>query len=173
MSFKFPLATSSWDLAEVDAMHRVIASGRFTMGPEVAALERDFAAWVGSGFCVMVNSGSSANLAAALALANPIASDLSDMRPSLLPGLVAAVQANINRGTPDVALFEVGQVFRGDRPEDQLVAASGVRHGYASSKGIGRHWTGAATADAMDAKADAFAVLAAAGAPVQADLVLS
>ncbi|MFN5717741.1 MAG: phenylalanine--tRNA ligase subunit beta, partial [Bradyrhizobium sp.] len=103
-----------------------------------------------------------------LVLANPIAADLSDMRPSLLPGLVAAVQANINRGTPDVALFEVGQVFRGDRPEDQLVAASGVRHGYASSKGIGRHWTGAATADAMDAKADAFAVLAAAGAPVQA-----
>ncbi|MEY9649263.1 phenylalanyl-tRNA synthetase beta chain [Bradyrhizobium elkanii] len=51
-----------------------------------------------------------------LVLANPIAADLSDMRPSLLPGLVAAVQANINRGYPDVALFEVGQVFRGDRP---------------------------------------------------------
>ncbi|BBB95435.1 MULTISPECIES: phenylalanine--tRNA ligase subunit beta [Bradyrhizobium] len=103
-----------------------------------------------------------------LVLANPIAADLSDMRPSLLPGLVAAVQANINRGYPDVALFEVGQVFRGDRPEDQLVAASGVRHGFASSKGIGRHWTGSAVADAMDAKADAFAVLAAAGAPMQA-----
>ncbi|WOH81778.1 phenylalanine--tRNA ligase subunit beta [Bradyrhizobium sp. BEA-2-5] len=103
-----------------------------------------------------------------LVLANPIAADLSDMRPSLLPGLVAAVQANINRGYPDVALFEVGQVFRGDRPEDQLVAASGVRHGFASSKGIGRHWTGSAAADAMDAKADAFAVLAAAGAPMQA-----
>ncbi|KWV45787.1 phenylalanine--tRNA ligase subunit beta [Bradyrhizobium macuxiense] len=103
-----------------------------------------------------------------LVLANPIAADLSDMRPRLLPGLVAAAQANINRGYPDVALFEVGQVFRGDRPEDQLIAASGVRHGYASSKGVGRHWTGSATADAFDAKADAFAVLAAAGAPVQA-----
>src|SRR2546430_17337793 len=67
-----------------------------------------------------------------LALANPIASDLSDMRPSLLPGLVAAAQANSDRGFPDVALFEVGQVFRGDRPEDQLIAASGVRHGFAS-----------------------------------------
>ncbi len=104
----------------------------------------------------------------ALALANPIASDLSDMRPSLLPGLVAAVQANADRGFPDVALFEVGQVFKGDRPEDQLTAASGVRRGVASSKGMGRHWSGAATADALDAKADALAVLSAAGAPMQA-----
>ncbi|MDO9298186.1 phenylalanine--tRNA ligase subunit beta [Bradyrhizobium sp.] len=103
-----------------------------------------------------------------LALANPIASDQSDMRPSLLPGLIAAVQANSNRGLADVALFEVGQVFRGDKPEDQLVAASGVRHGFASSRGMGRHWSGSADTDALDAKADAFAVLAAAGAPVQA-----
>ncbi len=103
-----------------------------------------------------------------LALANPIASDLSDMRPSLLPGLVAAAQANANRGLADVALFEVGQLFKGDRPEDQLVAASGVRHGFASSKGMGRHWSGSAMTDALDAKADAFAVLAAAGAPMQA-----
>jgi phenylalanyl-tRNA synthetase beta chain len=103
-----------------------------------------------------------------LALANPIAADLSDMRPSLLPGLVAAAQANSDRGFPDVALFEVGQVFRGDKPEDQFVAASGVRHGHASSKGMGRHWSGSATADALDGKADAFAVLSAAGAPMQA-----
>src|SRR3954468_8033428 len=105
---------------------------------------------------------------AELVLANPIASELSDMRPSLLPGLIAAVQANANRGSSDVALFEVGQVFRGDKPEDQFVAASGVRHGFASSKGQGRHWSGAAATDALDAKADAFAVLAAAGAPMQA-----
>jgi phenylalanyl-tRNA synthetase beta chain len=105
---------------------------------------------------------------AELALANPIASDLSDMRPSLLPGLVAAAQANANRGYQDVALFEVGQIFKGDRPENQFVAASGVRHGFASSKGMGRHWSGSAVTDALDAKADAFAVLAAAGAPMQA-----
>jgi phenylalanyl-tRNA synthetase beta chain len=103
-----------------------------------------------------------------LSLANPIASDLSDMRPSLLPGLIAASQANINRGSSDVALFEVGQIFKGDKPEDQLMAASGVRHGFASSQGLGRHWSGTAAADALDAKADAFAVLAAAGAPMQA-----
>jgi phenylalanyl-tRNA synthetase beta chain len=103
-----------------------------------------------------------------LALANPIASDMSDMRPSLLPGLVAAAQANANRGTSDVALFEVGQVFKGDQPENQFVAAAGVRHGYASAKGMGRHWSGSAMAEALDAKADAFTVLAAAGAPMQA-----
>jgi phenylalanyl-tRNA synthetase beta chain len=103
-----------------------------------------------------------------LTLANPIASDLSDMRPSLLPGLIAAAQANADRGIGDVALFEVGQLFRGDRPEDQFTAASGIRRGTASARGIGRHWTGSATADAFDVKADALAVLAAAGAPMQA-----
>jgi phenylalanyl-tRNA synthetase beta chain len=108
-----------------------------------------------------------------LALANPIASDLSDMRPSLLPGLVAAAQANLNRGSSDVALFEVGQVFKGDKPENQLVAAAGVRHGFASTKGMGRHWSGSAMTDALDAKADAVAVLAAAGAPMQALQIVS
>src|SRR5689334_11993023 len=103
-----------------------------------------------------------------LALANPIASDLSDMRPSLLAGLIAAAQANNDRGFPDSALFEVGQIFKGDRPEDQFVAAAGVRHGFASSKGLGRHWSGSAPVDAFDAKADALAVLVAAGAPMQA-----
>ena len=103
-----------------------------------------------------------------LALANPIAADLSDMRPSLLPGLIATAQANHDRGTSDVALFEVGQVFKGDRPQDQFTAAAGARRGLASSQGLGRHWTGSASIDAFDAKADALAVLAAGGAPMQA-----
>ncbi len=104
-----------------------------------------------------------------LALANPIASDLSDMRPSLIPGLVAAAQNNADRGFPNAALFEVGQVFRGDRPQDQLTAASGVRRALAKANGIGRHWSAStAEVDAFDAKADALAVLAAAGAPAPA-----
>ena len=103
-----------------------------------------------------------------LALANPIAADLSDMRPSLIPGLVTSAQRNADRGFPDVALFEVGQVFRGDQPEDQLMAASGVRRALARASGSGRHWTGNGEADAFDVKADAMAVLAAAGAPQQA-----
>ncbi len=104
-----------------------------------------------------------------LALANPIAADLSDMRPSLIPGLVAAARKNADRGSTDVALFEVGQIFRGDRPEDQLTAASGVRRALAKAAGIGRHWSApAAEVDAFDVKGDALAVLTAAGAPAQA-----
>jgi len=107
--------------------------------------------------------------APSLALANPIASDLSDMRPSLIPGLVTAAQKNADRGFPDVALFEVGQIFRGDQPQDQLTAATGIRRALAKASGIGRHWSnGAREVDALDAKGDALAALAAAGAPMQA-----
>ncbi len=106
---------------------------------------------------------------AELALANPIAAELSDMRPSLVPGLIMAAQRNADRGLPDVALFEVGQVFKGDRPEDQATAATGVRRALARPEGAGRHWASAnQPVDAFDAKADAFAVLAAAGAPMSA-----
>jgi phenylalanyl-tRNA synthetase beta chain len=104
-----------------------------------------------------------------LALANPIAAELSDMRPSLIPGLAASAQKNADRGFPDVALFEVGQIFKGDRPEDQFTAATGVRRALAKPVGAGRHWSGkAAPVDVFDAKADALAVLTAAGAPAQA-----
>lgn len=105
---------------------------------------------------------------AALALANPIAADLSDMRPSLIPGLVSAAQRNSDRGFADTALFEVGQVFAGTAPEQQLTAATGVRRGRAKSEGAGRHWMNGGEADVFDAKADALAVLAAAGAPMTA-----
>jgi CDP-6-deoxy-D-xylo-4-hexulose-3-dehydrase len=62
MSVKFPLATSTWGQEENDAMQRVIASGMFTMGTNVQAFEKAFADYIGSQYCVMVNSGSSANL---------------------------------------------------------------------------------------------------------------
>jgi len=102
-----------------------------------------------------------------LALSNPIAAELSDMRPSLIPGLALAAQKNADRGYPDVALFEVGQIFMGDRPEDQLIAASVVRRGAAKASGSSRHWSGSSgPVDAFEAKGDALAVLAAAGAPV-------
>jgi CDP-6-deoxy-D-xylo-4-hexulose-3-dehydrase len=58
----YPLASDSWDDAEIAALHRVIASGHFSMGAEVAAFEQEFADHVGSPHAVMVNSGSSANL---------------------------------------------------------------------------------------------------------------
>ena len=68
MSFKFPLATGTWGQEEQNAMQRVIASDMFTMGPNVEAFERDFAHYVGSEHCVMVNSGSSAILLMVAAL---------------------------------------------------------------------------------------------------------
>ena len=62
MNFRFPLATSSWDQNEIDAIHRVIASDFYTMGNEVLNFEKQFASYFGTQFAVMVNSGSSANL---------------------------------------------------------------------------------------------------------------
>ena len=101
---------------------------------------------------------------AAVELANPISVDLAVMRPSLLPGLITAVERNRNRGFSDVALFELGQAYRGDQPKDQYLAAAGVRAGTAALLGGGRHWDGKATdVTVFDAKADAVAVLAALG----------
>lgn len=68
MSYKYPLATVTWGEEEINAMHRVIASGMFTMGEKVKAFEAGFADYVGSRYCVMVNSGSSANLLMVAAL---------------------------------------------------------------------------------------------------------
>jgi CDP-6-deoxy-D-xylo-4-hexulose-3-dehydrase len=68
MNYKFPLATTSWGQEEQDTIQRVIASGMFTMGENVQAFERDFANYVGSKHCVMVNSGSSAILLMVAAL---------------------------------------------------------------------------------------------------------
>jgi phenylalanyl-tRNA synthetase beta chain len=102
-----------------------------------------------------------------LRLANPISSEMTDMRPSLLPGLLTAARANGHRGFQDTALFETGQIFCGDSPEDQVNAAGGVRTGTARFGEAGRHWDGAAKpADVFNAKADALAVLDALGLDV-------
>ncbi|WP_425033558.1 phenylalanine--tRNA ligase subunit beta [Pelagibacterium sp.] len=95
-----------------------------------------------------------------LRLANAIASDMTDMRPSLLPGLLSGAARNGNRGFDDVALFEVGQVFLSDAPEGQRNYATGIRTGTAGLCGAGRHWQGKADAVGVyDAKADLGAVL--------------
>ncbi|MGA2493319.1 MAG: phenylalanine--tRNA ligase subunit beta [Roseiarcus sp.] len=103
-----------------------------------------------------------------LALANPIAADLSDMRPSLVPGLVAAAERNARRGLADAALFEVGQIFLGAGENDQRVAAAAVRRDFAKARGEGRHWSGGGPVDAYDAKSDALALLAALGVAANA-----
>jgi phenylalanyl-tRNA synthetase beta chain len=104
---------------------------------------------------------------AALKLTNPMAADLANMRPSLLPGLIAAAQRNADRGFADLALFEVGSVYGGDRPEDQSTAAAGIRRGTAGVDGSGRHWAApAAPVSVFDAKADALAMIDALGVAV-------
>src|SRR5690606_4446036 len=99
-------------------------------------------------------------------LANPIAADLSTMRPSLLPGLVAAAQRNADRGFADVALCEIAATYEGERPVDQRRVAAGVRRGTARMEGQGRGWAGnVPPVDVFAAKADALAVLEACGLP--------
>jgi phenylalanyl-tRNA synthetase beta chain len=99
-----------------------------------------------------------------LALANPMAADLSNMRPSLIPGLVAAAERNARRGLSDVALFEVGQVFLGPGENDQRTAAAAVRRGRAKAGEEGRSWSGGGLVDVFDAKRDAMTLLSALGA---------
>src|SRR4029453_13147081 len=95
-----------------------------------------------------------------LKLDNPISSELSDMRPSLLPNLIAAAGRNMARGFADIGLFEVGQAYAGDQMKGETLRAAGIRRGLA----VPRHWQGPARAvDAFDAKADVLAVLDAAG----------
>lgn len=95
-------------------------------------------------------------------LANPISEDMAAMRPSLLPGLLAAARRNLARGVGGVRLFEVGRRYldEGERPTLGLILAG---------EKAPRHWrTGKAISfDAFDAKAEAIALLEAAGAPVE------
>jgi len=97
---------------------------------------------------------------AAWVLANPISEEMKAMRPSLLPGLLAAARRNLARGAGGVKLFEVGRRYLDDaeHPTVGLVLAGTAP----------RHWRGgkARGFDAYDAKAEALALLAAAGAPV-------
>ena len=98
---------------------------------------------------------------AAFTLANPISADMAAMRPSLLPGLLAATKRNQDRGAASVRLFELGQRYLADGEHASLAI---VLAGEARSRG----WQGGAATpfDAFDAKAEALAALAAAGAPV-------
>ncbi|MCF1744163.1 phenylalanine--tRNA ligase subunit beta [Paradevosia shaoguanensis] len=101
-------------------------------------------------------------------LANAIASDMTDMRPSLLPGLLSAATRNANRGFADVGLFEVGQIFLSDKPEGQHTYATGIRTGTAGFDGAGRHWSGnGKPVGVFDAKADLGAVLDALGVDIE------
>jgi phenylalanyl-tRNA synthetase beta chain len=95
----------------------------------------------------------------ALLVANPISADLDAMRPSVLPGLLAAAQRNAARGAKDLALFEVGPQFTGPEPGEQLTAASAIRVGSGPRNWGKQTWN----ADVFQAKADVMAILEACG----------
>jgi phenylalanyl-tRNA synthetase beta chain len=105
-------------------------------------------------------------------LANPISEDMKIMRPSLLPGLLAAAQRNLDRGAAGLRLFEIGRRYlRGasglsdERTSLALIlAGEKTPRGWATGK--------AATFDAFDAKAEALALLSEAGAPVDSVQVM-
>jgi phenylalanyl-tRNA synthetase beta chain len=98
----------------------------------------------------------------AVRLENPISSEMSHMRPDLLPGLLRAAARNQARGQADLALFEIGAAFPGAEPGEQALLAAGLRTGASAARnpyGLRR------PVDLHDARADAEAALAAIGAP--------
>jgi phenylalanyl-tRNA synthetase beta chain len=104
-----------------------------------------------------------------LLLVNPISADMDAMRPSTLPGLIAAAKRNMDRGMMDVALFELGPQYASAAQDGQALVAGGIRRGQTGP----RHWREKPrNVDAYDAKADAFAALSAAGVAVDALMVM-
>ncbi|WP_135450904.1 phenylalanine--tRNA ligase subunit beta [Tabrizicola caldifontis] len=103
----------------------------------------------------------------AVRIENPISSEMTHLRPDLLPGLLAAAARNQARGFMDLALFEVGPAFHGGEPGEQHLQAAGLLVGATAPRdphGSRR------MVDVFDAKADAEAVLAALGAPARAQI---
>jgi len=101
-------------------------------------------------------------------LENPISTDMSHMRPSLLPGLLQAAARNQARGFANLALFEIGPAFHGGEPEEQSLQLSGLLTGRSVAKDINGDSRGV---DVFDAKADAEAILAAMGAPTRVQIL--
>ena len=91
----------------------------------------------------------------ALTISNPVASELNQMRPSVLPNLAVAAQKGFDRGEREMRLFEAGPVYIGDGPKDQRNVVAALVRPVAE-----RHWSGPVPAyDAIAAKADLFALL--------------
>ncbi len=95
-----------------------------------------------------------------LVVANPISSDLDCMRPSVLPNLVEGAGRNARKGFADVALFEVGPIYRGDEPADQSTVVAAIVAPHAP-----RRWDGRAEDPLFALKADLTALLEELGAP--------
>lgn len=101
-------------------------------------------------------------------LANPISSEMSHMRPALLPGLLQAAARNQARGFMDLALFELGHAFHGGEPEEQHVQLAGLLVGRTGPKDVHGQ---SRLVDVYDVKTDAEAVLSALGAPAKTQIL--
>ena len=101
-------------------------------------------------------------------LQNPISTDMSHMRPNLLPSLLRAAARNQARGFADMGLFEVGHAFHGGELSEQHVQVAGILIGRSGPKDVHGE---ARAVDVFDAKADAETVLAAIGAPAKVQIM--
>ena len=98
----------------------------------------------------------------ALNLVNPISSELTDMRPSIIPNLLLAVQKNLNVGAQDLSFFEIGPIFKGVNPNEQISTITGIRYG----EKIKKDWQkNAVQFDFYDIKLDVSRTLDAIGVP--------
>jgi phenylalanyl-tRNA synthetase beta chain len=141
-----------------------------TPGQRRERIARRTLAALGYNECVtysFIDEGSAARFGGgddAVRLDNPISSEMTHLRPDLLPGLLQAAARNQARGQMDLALFELGPVFHGGEPGEQAIHATALLVGYAGPRdphGARR------SVDPFDARADAEAVLAALGAPAR------
>ena len=97
-------------------------------------------------------------------LENPISTEMTHMRPSLLPGLLQAASRNQSRGIFDMALFEIGPVFHGGEPENQEILATGILVGHTNSRDVHNERR---KFDPFDIKADVQKVLESIGCPTK------
>ncbi len=98
---------------------------------------------------------------------NPISSEMTHLRPDLLPGLLRAAARNQARGFADLALCEIGPAFQGGEPGEQHLQATGLLVGHTAPRDP---FASRRPVDVFDAKADAEAVLAALGAPARVQI---
>ncbi|MDO5658685.1 MAG: phenylalanine--tRNA ligase subunit beta [Paracoccus sp. (in: a-proteobacteria)] len=137
------------------------------------SIARRMAAQLGFNECVTYSfiDGASAALFGggldAVRLENPISSEMTHLRPDLLPGLLAAAARNQARGFADLALFECGPVFEGGEPGEQSLRLSGLLVGHRAPRDP---YGSRRPVDLYDAKADAEAILQAIGAPARAQI---
>ncbi|WP_424976588.1 phenylalanine--tRNA ligase subunit beta [Dinoroseobacter sp. S124A] len=145
-----------------------------TPGQRRQAMARRMAAGLGYNECVtysFIDQPTAALFGGgteATELENPISSEMSHMRPALLPGLMQAAARNQARGMMDLALFEVGPAFHGGEPGEQHTLISGLLVGRTGPKDVRGE---SRPVDIYDVKADAEAVLAAIGAPAKVQIL--